>query len=139
MVKSLILLVILNNFFVGETFGLLSRQTSWLHSCNFANCTGALEKCIQMNCYGEKQCTECVDNYDWKCFNCIDQIYDPLKQYFKNGDQIRSDFVCDNESELQKKACQMYCRGIFYSDDGYCQDSNYPEIPLCVCKKSNPK
>jgi hypothetical protein len=79
----------------------------WLHDCNLLDCEKSLQKCIDINCVGEKQCLDCVKSSNYKCELCIKKVLNPFEYENMDGDIF---LACDSTDSLQVAVCSIYCR-----------------------------
>lgn len=102
-----------------------SNTKHWLYSCQFAACLLSIDYCL--NCFGEKNCTKCLETMNSLCSTCAENIFNQDHLEINDGAEY---FICDPLDYFQNKVCHFYCRGKYFPK-GNCVRLN--NIPMCHC------
>ncbi|CAF0913087.1 unnamed protein product [Brachionus calyciflorus] len=123
MLKYLSLVVIL--FASQIESNLINESKLWSITCGSDTCSQSLSVCLF--CYGERQCRQCLFNFNQECSACADDIFDKNNLENINGKDY---LLCDSSDPLQVKICHIHCRSrnIAY---GVC--TKVQNIPVCEC------
>ncbi|CAF0891265.1 unnamed protein product [Brachionus calyciflorus] len=123
MLKYLSLVVIL--FASQIESNLINESKLWSITCGSDTCSQSLSVCLY--CYGERQCRQCLFNFNQECSACADDIFDKNNLENINGKDY---LLCDSSDPLQVKICHIHCRSrnIAY---GVC--TKVQNIPVCEC------
>jgi hypothetical protein len=119
----LVIVILVNIIILKQAKSEISNR-SWFHPCFAANCLYSIEKCIETNCLGNKQCIDCVTKNRFFCNSCANEV-------FNEANLFRGELVCSINDRLQESVCQLYCRGQF-KNKGKCERSD-KQIPRCLC------
>ncbi|CAF0727637.1 unnamed protein product [Brachionus calyciflorus] len=103
----------------------LIQSKFWLTSCSFSGCYITFNSCL--NCFGERNCKNCITSIKPECSVCADDIYNKNDLEEIGGNQY---FICDSLDNFQVKACQLYCRGQYFQS-GQCL--RVQNVPVCQC------
>jgi hypothetical protein len=117
-----VLVLIINESNQQETVHI--RHKRWLYDCSEGECSEAIVSCSEIKCFGKNQCIKCIDDYNYDCKKCAQQIFSKFNMF-------DGKFICNENDALQQKVCQLYCQGLFY-DKGECK-RNENNIPQCFC------
>ncbi|CAF1079029.1 unnamed protein product [Brachionus calyciflorus] len=95
------------------------------NNCASESCSKSLDIC--KFCYGERQCRQCITNFDSQCSQCVDFIYDKNNLLSINNDKY---LLCDASDPLQTKICNIYCRG---QNVGQSSCGLIDNVQVCKC------
>jgi hypothetical protein len=119
-----ILIILINVFIINNQVITSQNSRSWLYPCSEGQCLGPIESCLQKECIGVEQCTDCVTKESFTCKSCINELFNKLNL-------VNNELICSINDPLQEKVCEMYCRGKFMNKSKCERNEN--QISLCLC------